>query len=136
METSIISIINGILENGAISDTGLLLIIIILILCGYKYILKPIYDKVFVIPSLDNVKELVSECNDNEKLNIDELTKKLQKLELLLDSINDIDKGSYREILELKKDIESIKQILNQFQGHMMYSGSRRSSDFGNRELK
>jgi predicted RNA-binding protein (virulence factor B family) len=55
-------------------------------------------------------------------------------MSILLDEVEDLSEGSYREIRELKKDVEQIKQILNQFQGHLMYSD--KSNSFGNRELR
>lgn len=135
MDPGILSVINSMIESGLITETGLLLIIICLILLCYRYILKPIYDKIFKIPSFEEVKVLIDASNELKKIDFADLSEKIEKLETLLDSINDFDKDSCRQLTDLKRDIEEIKRILNQFQGHLMYSGGRRSADFGNREL-
>jgi len=137
MESQFFEFISGLVERGVITDTGLILFLILIISGLSYYVVKPIYYKVLSIPTVDDVKEIIINTAKSEELNIEEIEKeinsKLDKLIEVLDEVEDLEKGSYREIKELKRDIEQIKQILNQFQGHLMYG---RNSDFGNRELR
>lgn len=136
MDVQLISIINLLIEKGILADTSLILIVISMLVLGYKYILKPIHFKMKDVPTKEDLGEVLDQKFKTESLNLDELSKKLEKLTELLDAIEDIERDSYRELEALKHDIEQIKQILNQFHGHLIYSGRRRDSDFGNRELK
>lgn len=137
MESQFFEFISGLVERGVITDTGLILFLILMISGLSYYVVKPIYYKVLSIPTVDDVKEIIINTAKSEEFNIEEIEKeinsKLDKLIEVLDEVEDLEKGSYREIKELKRDIEQIKQILNQFQGHLMYG---RNSDFGNRELR
>lgn len=134
MESGILAIINTLVEHGIIGDTSLFLIIIALILVGYVYVLKPIKDRILTVPSDSNVKKMIDDAAKLEVLNIDEASKKLDKIVEVLDKVAEVGKDSHRDVSEIKRDIETIKQILNQFQGHLMYN--RINNDFGNRELK
>ena len=62
------------------------------------------------------------------------MSKLLDKLVEKLDGVDEVAKNNGRDLTEIKHDVENIKQILNQFQGHMMYNDQPRN--FGNRELK
>lgn len=138
MESQIFNFISALVENGTITDAGLLLIIILMICALSYYVLRPIYNKIQLVPSKEDVQEIIKAKIDIEEKHLGEIgeniSKKLDKMSDLLDEVDDLGKGSYREVKELKKDIEQIKQILNQFQGHLMYSG--KTSSFGNRELR
>jgi hypothetical protein len=138
MESQIFNFISALVENGTITDAGLLLIIILMICALSYYVLRPIYNKIQMVPSKEDVQEIIKAKIDIEEKHLEEIgeniSKKLDKMSDLLDGVEDLGKGSYREVKELKKDIEQIKQILNQFQGHLMYGG--KTSSFGNRELR
>ena len=134
MESGILAIISILIEKGIIADTSLFLIIIALLLVVYVYVLKPIKDRIFKVPTDSSIKELIDEAAKLEVLNIDEASKKLDRIIDVLDKVAEVGKDSHRDVSEIKRDIETIKQILNQFQGHLMYN--RTNSDFGNRELK
>lgn len=124
METGLLAILNSLIENGILADATLFLIIISILVYGFSFFIRPIYQKVDKLGTPEQIKT---------EINVEELSKKLDKMTKVLDEIKEFDRDSYREINELKRDIEQIKQILNQFQGHLMYG---RSSSFGNRELK
>lgn len=134
MEASLFTLIGSLVESGTIADTTLLLIIIALIGLAYINVVKPMFDRIKTVPTSEEVKAIVETAEASEGIDIEELSKKLDKITEVLDEVEDLNRGNYREVKELKRDIEQIKQILNQFQGHLMY-GSR-SSSFGNRELK
>lgn len=124
METGLLAILNSMIENGILADATLFLIIISILVYGFVYIVQPMAKKLEGLATIEQIKH---------EVNIEELSKKLDKMTEVLDEIKEFDRDSYREINELKRDIEQIKQILNQFQGHLMYG---RSNSFGNRELK
>ena len=124
METGLLAILNSMIENGILADATLFLIIISILVYGFVYIIQPMAKKLEGLATIEQIKN---------EVNIEELSKKLDKMTQVLDEIKEFDRDSYREINELKRDIEQIKQILNQFQGHLMYG---RSNAFGNRELK
>ena len=132
MEATIFSVINSLFEKGIITDTFLLLIIIAIQLLSYKYILRPIFDNIKVI---DQFKKNLDEHYAGDRIELDKICKSLDKIIRMLEEIEKEDGSSSKDLISLKQDVEKIKQILNQFQGHLMY-GTRRSSDFGNRELK
>lgn len=136
MESEIFKLIPFIIENGSISNSGLLTLILITGIL--YYVLKPIYNKIQITPSKNDIHEIIKSKINIEEKHLSEIgeniSKKLDKMTILLDEVEDLSEGSYREIRELKKDVEQIKQILNQFQGHLMYSD--KSNSFGNRELR
>ena len=131
----IINLLTSFASAASVTDTGLLMIVIALIALLYKYIIKPMYEKVLIVPTKDEVKDIVGESIAIEKTDFEELSKKLESVSKSIEFLKELDKSNFKEITEIKRDVEQIKQILNQFQGHMMYGG-RRTSDFGNRELK
>jgi len=134
MENGIFSIFNEAVNAGIITDTALLLIIIGLIGGLYKYMFRPMSDKLMSIPSSSDIEDIVN--TGNADLHISNIANKLEELVNKLDQISEISKGNERDIEDIKRDIEHVKQILNQFQGHMMYGGGRRAGDFGNQELR
>ncbi len=85
------------------------------------------------VPSVDTVKEIATENTNINKLNLEEVSNKLDKVIEVLDEIEGAGKDNRRDIKDLRRDVEQIKQILNQFQGHFMYNNP---GHFGNRELR
>ena len=69
-------------------------------------------------------------------LNFDVLIEKFNKIAEVLVTVECVDKENGKELDELKRDLEHIKQILNQFHGHLIYNAERRAAYFGNKELK
>lgn len=136
MDAGFIALVNTILEKGLLTDTTLMLIIIVLLGYGFRYLIKPIYTKIQKVPTTDYIDESLDKNYNKEEINFELLSKKLEKLTEMLDEVEDLERASHRDVLEVRRDIEHIKEILNQFQGHMLYSGGRRQGDFGNRELK
>ena len=136
MEAGFFSLLSDVVTAGVVTDGTLLLFIFALAWMGYKYVLKPLSDKVDSLASADDLNKVMEEHDNFSEYEIEELSKKLEKLLEKLDVVEELSKNHDRDIQDLKRDIEHIKQILNQFQGHLMYSGNRRSPDFGNRELK
>lgn len=131
---SIITLLSDAAKEGIIADSTLLLIIIALLGFLYKFFLVPMLDKLKSVPSNAQIKESLKESENNSDLKLEEVSKKLDKMIEVLDEIEDNGDANRRDVKELRRDIEHIKQILNQFQGHLMYGGG--PSHFGNRELK
>lgn len=134
METGLFTLISDLVDAGAIADTTLLLIIISLLGLAYRYIFVPMLDKLNSVPTIDNMKNIVNQSAEISELDLDEVSKKLDKIVEVLDEIEGTGEANRRDIKDLRRDVEQIKQILNQFQGHLMYGGG--PSHFGNRELK
>lgn len=130
-----ISIFFGAITKLDVTDYAIVVVLAAMLYFLYKYTLKPMHDRIKEMPCSDEIKALVEEQNEIEELNIEELTKKLTQISDSLKDLESLKGGSYREIKDMKEDIEKIKTMLNQFQGHMMYGG-RRASDFGNQELR
>lgn len=136
MESGLFTILETLINKGVLADTSLFLVIIAILIYGYKFVLSPILEHVKAAPSLDEIKVIAQPRNEVEGVNVEEISKKLDKIVEVLDEVEDFGRGNYREVKELKKDIEQIKTMLNQFQGHFMYNRSTNSGDFGNRELR
>lgn len=137
MEASIVALLNMVLQGDNSTGNAIILLLLALQLYVYKYIMKPMYDKIRNIPDNDIREEKSEKFKELNLSHFKELETKLEKLEKVLDEMLDNQKGSKRDIDDIRTDISNVKSILNQFQGHMMYSGQgRRSSDFGNQELR
>jgi len=132
----IISIINDALRNGDISSDALLILMTLLIVIGYINVIKPLQEKINTLAIQNDNDTITSEKwfqKGSEEL--DKILENMNKIISNIDDTNDISKSSYKEIIDMRRDLETVKQILNQFQGHMMY-GYRRQDDFGNKELR
>ncbi len=134
MELNLVTLISDLIDAGLVADTTLLLIILALMGYAYKFILVPMLDKLNAAPTLENLKGIVGDSAHDGELNIEEVSKKLDKIVEVLDEMEETGDANRRDIKDLRRDVEQIKQILNQFQGHLMYGGG--PSHFGNRELK
>lgn len=134
MESAFFSFLMKLFVAGNISTNGLIVFVILLICSLSYYVFRPMFRDVKTLPTRQYIDEIIKRKTDTDKKCIEEMGKKLNKILEVMDQIDDIDKNSYREVKELRRDIETVKQILNQFQGHMLYGN--RSSDFGNKELK
>jgi peptidoglycan hydrolase CwlO-like protein len=113
METGLFQLVSDLATAGVLTDTTLLLIVIGLIFYGYKNILRPMLDRVNGQPTLDEIKSIAQTRNEEEDLNVEELSLKLDKLLEKLNEVEGYSKSNERDISELKRDIEQIKQILN-----------------------
>lgn len=138
METKILSIFGELIKNGDLSDSSLMILIIIVMCCGFKYIIRPMRQKIDLIPSQSYFKDTFDELKND--FNIHELSHEIEKKFLkLLEILNDIEslnKEKSKEVDELKRDLDHVKQILNQLHGHLIYNAERRAAYFGNKELK
>jgi hypothetical protein len=135
VESGIFLLISDLVSSGVLSDTTLLLILIAIMGLMYKYIFRPMQRKMDVLIDKAQLDRVVNDLELSTCEKVEELSKKLEELLNVIDHIEEFGKDNSREILNIKHDVEQIKQILNQFQGHLMY-GNRMSSDFGNKELK
>lgn len=133
MEAALISLLNTGIKTGLIAETTLIFLVIGILLLCYKYMWKPTKDTVDELPSLESIKELLDGYSETDRMTLDNLTNYLKKIDEKLQDIGEKTTGSEREIQDMKKDVDSIREILNQIQGHLLYS---HSSGFGNRELK
>lgn len=129
------SIISEAMKNGYITTETLLLLLNGLVIVGYFKVIKPLKDKIDTIATIDDIRSTSDATSREGKINLGEIITKLDKIIDNIDEIQDLDGNTYREIINMRRDVESVKRILDQFQGHMMYGG-RRSEDFGNRELR
>ena len=129
------SIISEAMKNGYITTETLLLLLNGLVIVGYFKVIKPLKDKIDTIATIDDIRATSDATSKEGKINLGEIITKLDKIIDNIDEIQDLDGNTYREIINMRRDVESVKRFLDQFQGHIMYGG-RRSEDFGNRELK
>ena len=129
------SIISEVMKNGYITTEALLLLLNGLLIVGYFKVIKPLKDKIDTIATVDDIRATSDTATRESKINLGEIITKLDKIIDNIDEIQDLDGNTYREIVNMRRDVETVKQILNQFQGHMMYGG-RRAEDFGNSELR
>jgi len=151
MDGGIITLFTTLVERGEITSVTLDILVACMLCYIYRYFLIPMKSKLDTTPSTIEMEKsfagLHSKFSDtNNKFdliekgiqqNFSEIRDILDKLESFLDRIDDAEKASTKELNDIKRDIEHVKGILNQFQGHMMYGGQdRRASDFGNKELR
>ena len=129
------SIISEAMKNGYITTETLLLLLNGLVIVGYFKVIKPLKDKIDTIATIDDIRATSDATSREGKINLGEIITKLDKIIDNIGEIQDLDGNTYREIISMRRDVESVKRILDQFQGHMMYGG-RRAGDFGNRELR
>lgn len=138
MEPNLIAVLGELIKSGTLSETTLMLLIIIVMCCGFKYIIRPMRQKIDLIPSQSYFKNTFDDLKNN--FNIHELSheieKKFLKLLEILNDIESLDKEKSKEIDELRRDLDHVKQILNQLHGHLIYNAERRAAYFGNKELK
>lgn len=129
------SIISEAMKNGYITTETLLLLLNGLVIVGYFKVIKPLKDKIDTIATIDDIRATSDATSREGKINLGEIITKLDKIIDSIDEIQNLDGNTYREIINMRRDVESVKRFLDQFQGHIMYGG-RRSEDFGNRELR
>ena len=132
------SIISEAMKNGYITTETLLLLLNGLVIVGYFKVIKPLkdkIDKIDTIATIDDIRATSDATSREGKINLSEIITKLDKIIDNIDEIQNLDGNTYREIINMRRDVESVKRFLDQFQGHMMYGG-RRAGDFGNRELR
>ena len=129
------SIISEAMKNGYITTETLLLLLNGLVIVGYFKVIKPLKDKIDTIATIDDIRATSDATAKEGKINLGEIITKLDKIIDNIDEIQNLDGNTYREIINMRRDVESVKRFLDQLQGHIMYGG-RRSEDFGNRELK
>ena len=130
----LISYLAKIAESAGVTDVSISIAILVMLAFLYKYIFKPINEKVKNLPNEDAVKKIINEHSDKIADELNGILKNLEDLENKITTIDEMYNLNDSHMKDLKRDIESIKTILNQFQGHMMYG--RRASEFGNQELK
>ena len=122
-----------------LKDSGLppaltgIAIVIMLLIYGFKKHWKPMTARLSNIPSKDDLAKSAKYIL--ETINIEKLLDKLDEITDRIDDGEELLKGTLRETIELKRDIDNIKIILNQFQGSMMY-GTRSSDDLTNGRLR
>ena len=129
------SIISEAMKNGYITTETLLLLLNGLVIVGYFKVIRPLKDKIDTIATIDDIRATSDATSREGKINLGEIITKLDKIIDNIDEIQHLAGNTYREIINMRRDVESVKRFLDQLQGHIMYGG-RRSEDFGNRELK
>lgn len=89
--------------------------------------------------NFNDIKNLLLGAENNIQRQFDDVRNMVDRMTMMLDSIEFLEQGTAKDLQTMQTDIENIKQILNQFQGHMLFGHSvepKTSRNFGNRELK
>lgn len=132
MEGSIFSFIASLIAGGTLGTNSLIAIVILMLCVLSYYIFRPMFNKLNSMATKEELEELIQAKKDIDHGYVQDLESKLDNLIEIMDEIEKLDSRNNREIQELRRDIETIKQILNQIQGHMLFS----RNDFGNKELR
>lgn len=130
----LISALTQFAESSKISAASLSIIIIMLMSFSYRYLFNPMFERIKKLPDSEEMKKIINYQHDKYVEQINVVIDRLEHIESKLSIIDDLENINDVHMKDLKRDIESVKTILNQFQGHMMYG--RRTGDFGNQELK
>lgn len=135
METQFFAFVAGLVSDGEISVEKLVVVNLLFMVSITYYFVRPIFNKNKLLPNKEEIKNLISSVENKPSLDaIDRLTLKVDKLSETIDSLEIHDISYSKDMEMIKRDIEMVKQMLNQFQGHMLYG--QRQSDFGNKELR
>lgn len=130
----LLSIFSSAATSSGVTDVGLSIMILTLLGFLYKYVLLPIHLKVHEMPSETDITKIIESGMNQSIKEISFIVKKLDDIEEKLKTLDSFDVTADINMKEIRRDIESVKTILNQFHGHMMYG--RRASDIVNQELK
>lgn len=130
----LLSIFSSAAASSGVTDVGLSIMIITLLGFLYKYTLLPIHLKVHKIPSESDITKIIESGMNQSIKEISIIVKKLDNIEEKLKTLDNSDITADINMKEIRRDIESVKTILNQFHGHMMYG--RRAGNIVNQELK
>jgi len=133
MERLVEAILTSLENHGVIIDSGLIIVFSVGFVMFYKYVLKPLKEMVNLLAKKKHVFEIRDQLMDSEKSSYQAVMEKLEKINAMVDDISDKETIVDRDVIDIKKDVEDIRMILNQIQGHLMYS---KPAGFGNRELK
>ena len=131
---ALISFLTSAATSAGVTELGLLVIIVTMLGLLYRYVLNPTLKRVENIPTKEDVAELFDTKTENHYKDLTDLIEQLKRVEEKLVKLDEFEHAAELNMVELRRDIEVVKTILNQFQGHMLYN--RRSVDFGNQELK
>lgn len=133
METAFFTFITKLVAGGAITANGLIMSVIFLLLIMSFYIFKPMYKRIKEMPSKEEVKTFFDQKKEIDEAEVCNINAKLNKILDTMGKIDNLDENNFKEIESIRRDLENIKQSLNQFQGYMLYS---KNDNFGNRELR
>lgn len=117
-------------------DTLILMVLLTSLIIVYKYVLKPIYDKVHDTPStafLETVAQAQLDGFLELKEKLDNLERNLDSVQVQILAISQNSAMSDRDIQELKREITEMRNIILQFQGHMIYGNA---DLFGNKGIR
>jgi len=132
MDMEIVSLVVHLVENDLFSIHSLLVFLIGIVFHVFWNYIRPIKTKVDDIPDITAMKEALFVHAAEDNTNFGNLKVTIREIEKLLEKIENNQCNHKDSTKDTQKDIEQIKQMLAQFQGHMMYGSSR---DFGNKEL-
>lgn len=99
----------------------------------WRFILGPMNERIKSVPTADDVVGIVRDVQARQMNELRAVSAKLDEIETKLSAISDSENTGTHNMSEIRRDIEVVKTILNQFQGHMLYGN--RSFD-GNQELR
>ena len=108
------SIISEAMKNGYITTETLLLLLNGLVIVGYFKVIKPLKDKIDTIATIDDIRATSDTTSREGKINLGEIITKLDKIIDNIDEIQDLDGNTYREIINMRRDVESVKRTLDQ----------------------
>jgi len=133
MEILIDAGLESLANHGVIIDSGLIMVLVAGLALLYKYVIKPLKTAVEDLLTRKQLEDVRDEMQVSDQKNFQELVTRLNTLVAVAEDISDTETGVDRDVKDIKKDVENIKDMLNQIQGHLMYN---RSDGFGNRELR
>jgi len=127
----IYKLLTKMIETGQLSQSSIPVLLVVLCILGFKYIFNPMKKRIDDMPLKGDVDKTIAALKEN--INFEDVLLKFDKICELINKLEEIDKSSYNEINSFKHDLEHIKQLLNQFHGHLLYSDNR--PKYGNKEL-
>lgn len=141
METAILGFVSDLIKQDILTSTGLLLLLTSALVYVTKFYIIPIFQKTNKLPETLEIQEMLNKHFSKEDKILNRVDKDLKDMiSELYELLNTLEKQfslasgeSQKDLDGLRKDVERVKEILNQFQGHMMYN---QSNKFGNRELR
>jgi len=133
MDLGFVQLIASLTENGLLSVHSLQILILAVSFHGYWNYIRPMKHKVDDLPDINEMKEALYVHAQEDNTHFAELKVAIDAIEKLLYKIEQNEGRHNESTKDIQQDIELIKHMLSQFQGHMMYGSGR---EFGNRELK
>lgn len=136
MDSVISTIVSKLLELGVSEELFLIFLFLLFCYSLFQKYFRPIKENVEKVPDKDyhTGREVIQE--EERRLLHDRLNSIEDNLNKIQESMMNgdfTDKILLKETEKINQEIQQVKSIVSQFQGHMMYG---RSDVFGNREIR